>query len=125
MVSVVWSPAAAPLVLFSAIVLALLFRPRGSSRVGTAVTCGADSLGFAARRSSCWRSLLARAASRRRSRCSTSCCSTTILFWIAQATSWNILSGYSGYFSFGQAAFVGVGAYTTAVLTAGTGSTSS
>jgi branched-chain amino acid transport system permease protein len=41
---------------------------------------------------------------------------TTILFWTAQATSWNILSGYSGYFSFGQAGFVGVGAYTTAVL---------
>ena len=41
---------------------------------------------------------------------------TTILFWMSQATSWNILSGYSGYFSFGQASFVGVGAYTTAVL---------
>src|SRR5262245_31312228 len=41
---------------------------------------------------------------------------TSMLFWITQATSWNILSGYSGYFSFGQAAYVGVGAYTTAVL---------
>jgi branched-chain amino acid transport system permease protein len=41
---------------------------------------------------------------------------TTVLFWTAQATSWNVLSGYSGYFSFGQAAYVGVGAYTTAVL---------
>ncbi|HEV2782524.1 MAG TPA: branched-chain amino acid ABC transporter ATP-binding protein/permease [Actinophytocola sp.] len=41
---------------------------------------------------------------------------TTALFWVTQATSWNILSGYSGYFSFGQAAYVGVGAYTTAVL---------
>lgn len=39
------------------------------------------------------------------------------LFWVAQATSWNILSGFSGYFSFGQGAFFGVGAYTTAVLT--------
>jgi branched-chain amino acid transport system permease protein len=39
------------------------------------------------------------------------------LFWTAQATSWNILSGFSGYFSFGQGAFFGVGAYTTAVLT--------
>jgi branched-chain amino acid transport system permease protein len=37
-------------------------------------------------------------------------------FWVAQATSWNILSGYSGYFSFGQGAFLAVGAYTTAVL---------
>jgi branched-chain amino acid transport system permease protein len=41
---------------------------------------------------------------------------TSVLFWTTQATSWNILSGYSGYFSFGQAAYVGVGAYTTAVL---------
>jgi branched-chain amino acid transport system permease protein len=41
---------------------------------------------------------------------------TSILFWVTQATSWNILSGYSGYFSFGQAAYVGVGAYSTAVL---------
>jgi branched-chain amino acid transport system permease protein len=41
-----------------------------------------------------------------------------LFFWIAQATSWNILSGFTGYFSFGQGAFVGVGVYTTAVLTA-------
>ena len=41
---------------------------------------------------------------------------STVLFWAAQATSWNILSGYSGYFSFGQGAFVGVAAYTSAVL---------
>ena len=34
----------------------------------------------------------------------------TALFWIAQATSWNLLSGFSGYFSFGQAAYVGTGA---------------
>lgn len=32
------------------------------------------------------------------------------------ATSWNILSGYSGYFSFGHGAFFGAGVYTTAVL---------
>jgi branched-chain amino acid transport system permease protein len=42
---------------------------------------------------------------------------TTVLFWISQATSWNILSGYAGYFSFGQGAYVGIGAYSTAVLT--------
>ena len=41
----------------------------------------------------------------------------TVCFWVAQATSWNLLSGFAGYFSFGQAAYVGVGAYTTAVLT--------
>lgn len=37
-------------------------------------------------------------------------------FWVGQATSWNILSGYTGYFSFGQGAFFGVGVYTSAVL---------
>lgn len=37
--------------------------------------------------------------------------------WIALATSWNLLSGYSGYFSFGHGAFFGIGVYTTAVLT--------
>lgn len=40
----------------------------------------------------------------------------SIAFWAGQATSWNILSGFSGYFSFGQGAFVGLGAYTVAVL---------
>ncbi len=37
-----------------------------------------------------------------------------ILFWTAQATSWNILSGYGGYFSFGQGAFYGIGVYAMA-----------
>jgi len=41
----------------------------------------------------------------------------TVLFWITQATSWNLLSGYAGYFSFGQGAYLGVGVYTMAVLT--------
>ena len=39
-----------------------------------------------------------------------------VFFWVVLATSWNILSGYSGYFSFGHGAFVGAGVYTTAVL---------
>lgn len=39
-----------------------------------------------------------------------------VFFWIALATSWNILSGYSGYFSFGHGAFFGAGVYTTATL---------
>jgi branched-chain amino acid transport system permease protein len=42
----------------------------------------------------------------------------SVFFWITQATSWNVLSGYSGYFSFGQAAFFGVGMYTTAIMVA-------
>jgi branched-chain amino acid transport system permease protein len=39
-----------------------------------------------------------------------------VLHWVVLATSWNILSGYSGYFSFGHGAFFGTGVYTTAVL---------
>jgi branched-chain amino acid transport system permease protein len=39
-----------------------------------------------------------------------------VFFWIAFATSWNILTGYSGYFSFGHSALYGAGVYTTAVL---------
>ncbi|CAG0995457.1 Galactose/methyl galactoside import ATP-binding protein MglA [Burkholderiales bacterium] len=39
-----------------------------------------------------------------------------VLHWIVLATSWNLLSGYSGYFSFGHGAFYGAGVYTTAVL---------
>jgi branched-chain amino acid transport system permease protein len=39
-----------------------------------------------------------------------------VFHWIVLATSWNILSGYSGYFSFGHGAFFGVGMYTTATL---------
>ncbi|MEJ6022501.1 branched-chain amino acid ABC transporter ATP-binding protein/permease [Ramlibacter sp. PS4R-6] len=38
------------------------------------------------------------------------------LFWIALATSWNLLSGYAGYFSFGHGAFFGAGVYTSATL---------
>jgi branched-chain amino acid transport system permease protein len=44
----------------------------------------------------------------------------TLLYLLAHAvvlaTSWNLLSGYSGYFSFGHAAFFGTGVYTTAAL---------
>lgn len=40
----------------------------------------------------------------------------TAFFWITQSSSWNILTGYSGYFSFGQGAWFGIGVYTTGVL---------
>ncbi len=40
-----------------------------------------------------------------------------VFFWIALATSWAILSGFSGYFSFGHGAFFGAGMYTLANLT--------
>lgn len=38
-----------------------------------------------------------------------------ILMFCALATSWNILAGYTGYVSFGQAGFFGIGAYVTAM----------
>jgi branched-chain amino acid transport system permease protein len=41
--------------------------------------------------------------------------------WIALATSWALLSGYAGYFSFGHGAFFGAGMYTTATLTTALG----
>jgi branched-chain amino acid transport system permease protein len=44
-----------------------------------------------------------------------------VFSWIALATSWSILSGYAGYFSFGHGAFFGAGMYTTATLAAGFG----
>ena len=40
-----------------------------------------------------------------------------MFYWIALATSWNILSGYAHYLSFGHGAFLGAGVYTTATLT--------
>src|SRR5262249_44281799 len=39
-----------------------------------------------------------------------------VFYWMALATSWAILSGFAGYFSFGHAAFFGAGMYTTATL---------
>ena len=39
-----------------------------------------------------------------------------ICHWTILALSWNILSGYSGYFSFGHGAFFGIGMYTSAGL---------
>ncbi|HVF64119.1 MAG TPA: branched-chain amino acid ABC transporter ATP-binding protein/permease [Casimicrobiaceae bacterium] len=39
-----------------------------------------------------------------------------VLHWVVLATSWNLLSGYAGYFSFGHGAFFGAGVYTTATL---------
>ena len=39
-----------------------------------------------------------------------------ICHWVILAMSWNILSGYSGYFSFGHGVFFGVGMYTTGAL---------
>jgi branched-chain amino acid transport system permease protein len=38
-----------------------------------------------------------------------------VLLWAVLSLAWNILSGYSGYFSFGHASFWGLGAYTVAL----------
>jgi branched-chain amino acid transport system permease protein len=40
----------------------------------------------------------------------------TILFWGYLGSCWNILGGYAGQFSFGHAAFFGVGAYASSLL---------
>ena len=40
---------------------------------------------------------------------------TQLLLWAVLSLAWNILCGYSGYFSFGHAAFWGLGAYTVAL----------
>jgi branched-chain amino acid transport system permease protein len=44
-----------------------------------------------------------------------------VFHWAALATSWTILSGFSGYVSFGHGAFFGAGMYTTATLAATAG----
>ena len=41
---------------------------------------------------------------------------TNIMMTALLAQSWNLLSGYAGQFSFGQAAFFGIGAYTSVIL---------
>ena len=42
---------------------------------------------------------------------------TGVWMWAGLALAWNIIGGYAGYVSFGHAAFFGLGAYTTALLT--------
>src|SRR3954463_12275409 len=42
---------------------------------------------------------------------------TYVLLWAVLSLAWNLLSGYSGYFSFGHAVFWGLGAYTIALGT--------
>ena len=40
----------------------------------------------------------------------------TTLMFVILASSWNMLSGFTGYISFGHVAFFGIGAYTCAIL---------
>jgi branched-chain amino acid transport system permease protein len=44
-----------------------------------------------------------------------------IFMWVALAGSWNLISGLTGYVSFGHVAFFGAGAYTGAILVASAG----
>jgi branched-chain amino acid transport system permease protein len=44
-----------------------------------------------------------------------------LFMWIALAQSWNLVSGLTGYVSFGHVAFFGTGAYTAAILVAKVG----
>src|SRR5262249_8421532 len=41
-----------------------------------------------------------------------------LFMWIALAQSWNLISGLTGYVSFGHVAFFGTGAYATGLLSA-------
>ncbi len=40
----------------------------------------------------------------------------TVFLYVALASSWNVISGFTGYTSFGHVAFYGVGAYAAALL---------
>jgi len=44
-----------------------------------------------------------------------------LFMWVALASSWNLISGLTGYVSFGHVAFFGAGAYTTGILVTGAG----
>ena len=44
-----------------------------------------------------------------------------ILMFAAMSYGWNLLGGYTGYVSFGNVVFFGIGAYCSAVLSAGSG----
>jgi branched-chain amino acid transport system permease protein len=44
-----------------------------------------------------------------------------VFMWIVLASSWNLISGLTGYVSFGHVAFFGAGAYTGAILIAKAG----
>jgi len=39
-----------------------------------------------------------------------------IFMWIALASCWNVMSGYTGYIDFGPVVYFGIGAYSTALL---------
>lgn len=40
----------------------------------------------------------------------------SLVYWAYLGTAWNIMGGYAGQFSFGHAAFFGIGAYTSTVM---------
>jgi branched-chain amino acid transport system permease protein len=46
---------------------------------------------------------------------------SVVLMYVALSSAWNLLGGYVGYLNFGSAMFLGIGAYTTAILSTNTG----
>lgn len=45
----------------------------------------------------------------------------SVLMYAALAVAWNLIGGFTGYLSFGHAAFFGLGGYTTGMVLVGTG----
>ena len=45
----------------------------------------------------------------------------SVLMYTALAVAWNLIGGFTGYLSFGHAAFFGLGGYTTGMVLVGTG----
>lgn len=43
---------------------------------------------------------------------------TFVLMWVAFASSWNLLAGYTGYIDFGHSVFIGIGGYIAGILMA-------
>ena len=102
--------------IFALFVLVLLFRPAGSW----------PRPWLGARRGAAWAAACARARGRARGPRAAGGAAVPlayavhtlvlILFYAYLGTAWNLLGGYAGQFSFGHAAFFGIGAYTSTLL---------
>ena len=109
LVGVAWTPQGAPLVVFLLLILALLFRPNGLfGRLGALMKVGQLAVLLAVAAALAFVPNLQDATGFPPFYL---VYAYFVFFWIAQSTSWNILSGYTGYFSFGQGAFFGLGVY--------------
>ena len=123
LVALIWSQAVAPIALFLAIILALVLRPQGVFTRGRHRMSARDLVATVPRRLAILVGAMVLIGVLGQFNESIGLAPYnivvlyTVLFWISQATSWNLLSGYAGYFSFGQGAYLGIGAYTMAVMT--------